>query len=45
MNLNRPLRVARGVSIRTAIVYDGHLSPSIEAEHGFDVVIPADRLL
>ena len=41
----RRLKVARGVSIRAALVYDGHLSPRIEAEHGFDVVIPADRLL
>ena len=41
----RRLKVARGVSIRTALVYDGRLSPRIEAEHGFDVVIPADRLL
>ena len=24
---------------------DGRLSPRIEAEHGFDVCIPADRLL
>ena len=41
----RRLKVARGVSVRTALVYDGHLSPRIEAEHGFDVVVPADRLL
>ena len=41
----RRLKVARGTSIRTALVYDGRLSPRIEAEHGFDVVIPADRLL
>ena len=41
----RRLKVARGVSVRTALVYDGHLSPRIEADHGFDVVIPADRLL
>ena len=39
------LKVAEGVSIRTALVYDGRLSPRIEAEHGFDVVIPASRLL
>ena len=41
----RRLKVARDVSVRTALVYDGRLSPRIEAEHGFDVVIPADRLL
>ena len=39
------LRVAKGVSIRTALVYDGRLSPRVEAEHGFDVIIPASLLL
>ena len=39
------LKVAEGVSVRTALVYDGRLSPRIEAEHGFDIVIPASRLL
>ena len=39
------IKVAEGVSVRTALVYDGRLSPRIEAEHGFDVVIPASRLL
>ena len=39
------LKVAEGVSVRTALVYDGRLSPRIEAEHGFDVVIPVSRLL
>ena len=41
----RRLKVAGGVSIRTALVYDGRLSPQIEAEHGFDALIPASRLL
>ena len=41
----RRLKVAEGISIRTALVYDGRLSPQIEAEHGFDVLIPASRLL
>ena len=41
----RRLKVSKGVSVRTALVYDGRLSPRIEAEHGFDVIIPADRLL
>ena len=40
----RRLQVAKGISIRTALVYDGVLSPQIEAEHGFDVLIPASRL-
>jgi hypothetical protein len=39
------LQVAKGVSIRTALVYDGKLSPQIEAEHGFDVLIPVSRLM
>ncbi len=41
----RRLKVSKGVSVRTALVYDGRLSPRIEAEYGFDVIIPADRLL
>jgi len=41
----RRLKVAPGVSVRTALVYDGRLSPRIEAEHGFDVIVPASRLL
>ena len=39
------LRVAKGVSVRTALVYEGELSPQIEAEHGFDVLIPANKLI
>ena len=39
------LKVAAGVFVRTALVYDGRLSPRIEAEHGFDVLVPANRLL
>ena len=39
------LKVAHGVSVRTALVYDGRLSPLIEAEKGFDILIPATRLL
>lgn len=39
------LQVAKGVSVRTALVYDGKLSPQIEAVHGFDVIIPASRLM
>ena len=41
----RRLKVAAGVSVRTALVYDGRLSPRIEAEHGFDVLVSANRLL
>ncbi len=39
------LKVAHGISVRTALVYDGRISPLIEAEKGFDILIPASRLL
>ena len=39
------LQVAKGVSVRTALVYDGKLSPQIEAEHGFDVLIPVSKIM
>ena len=32
------------LSVRTALVYDGQLSPRIEADRFFDFIIPADRL-
>ena len=34
-----------GVSIRTALVFDGTISPTIEANGYFDAIIPASRLL
>ena len=34
-----------GVSLRTALVYDGELSPSVEADGYIDAIIPARRLL
>ena len=37
-----PLRP--GTSVRTALVYDGSLAPSVEAEGWFDHLIPANRL-
>jgi hypothetical protein len=33
-----------GVSVRTALVYDGALAPSIRSDHMLDFVIPADSL-
>jgi hypothetical protein len=39
------LRVQKGVSVRTALVYEGELSPQIEAEHGFDLLIPACKII
>ncbi len=34
-----------GVSVRTALVYEGHLAPIVEADGYFDAVIPFRRLL
>lgn len=34
-----------GVSIRTALVYDGAIAPTIEANGYFDAIVPASRLL
>ena len=34
-----------GVSVRTALVYEGHLAPIVEAEGYFDAIIPFRRLL
>ena len=39
--LDRP----NGVSLKTALVYEGELAPSVEADGYFDVVVPARRLL
>lgn len=39
--INRP----EGVSIRTALVYEGHLAPIVEADGYFDAIIPFRRLL
>ena len=41
----RRLAVSRGMSTRTALVYDGHLAPSVEAEGYFDAIIPYRQLL
>ena len=35
----------RSLSVRTALVYEGHLDPSVEAEGYFDFLIPFARLL
>ena len=34
-----------GVSLKTALVYDGELAPSVEADGYFDAIVPARRLL
>lgn len=38
------LPIRPGTSVRTALVYEGALAPSVEAEGWFDHLIPADRL-
>lgn len=39
------LRKPRDVSLRTALVYEGELDPSVEAEGYFDAIVPFSRLL
>ena len=39
------LSIPKGKSIRTALVYDGRLSPGVEADRFFDFVVPAEKLL
>ena len=41
----RRLKLPEGVSVRTALVYDGHLAPSVEAEGYFDSIIAAESFL
>ena len=33
------------LSVRTALVYDGRLSPRVEADRFFDFIVSAERLL
>ena len=33
------------LSIRTALVYDGHLSPVVAADGYFDAIVPFSQLL
>ena len=35
----------RGVSLHTAIVYEGEIAPSVEADGYFDSIVPFHRLL
>ena len=39
------LEVSRELSVRTALVYDGILSPSVEADRYFDFILPFEKLL
>lgn len=40
----RRLKLPRDISVRTALVYDGELSPEIEEDNYFDFLVPAERL-
>ena len=39
------LPVAPGVSVRTALVYDGHLAPVVLGNGYFDAIVPFRALL
>lgn len=41
----RALKTRRGVSIRTVLVYDGHLEPSVAGDGYFDAIVRAGQLL
>ena len=41
----RKLRYDKKLSVRIALVYDGHLSASIPADRYFDFIVPAEVLL
>ena len=41
----RRLKVMRGMSVRTALVYDGMLTKSVRASGFFDAIVSADMLL
>ena len=41
----RRLGIGRRMSVRTALVYSGRLSPAVEAEGFFDVIVDAASLL
>ena len=39
------LALPRNLSVKTVLVYEGNLDPSVEEDGFFDAVVPADRLL
>ena len=41
----RAIKRREGVSIRTALVYDGHLAPIAKADGYFDAIVPISKLL
>ena len=41
----RAIKRPEGISVRTALVYDGHLAPVAKADGYFDAIVPFSRLL
>ena len=41
----RRLKHPQNVSVKTTLVYEGHLAPIVEADGYFDALIPFSRLL
>ena len=41
----RRIPVRNGMSVRTALVYEGNLAPVVEADGYFDAVVPFRQLL
>ncbi len=39
----KKLKFGDRLSLRTALIYDGRLSPSVAADRYFDFIIPASR--
>lgn len=39
------LRCKDGLSVKTALVYDGHLAPGVEADGYFDAIVPFRQLM
>ena len=39
----KKLKFAGNLSLRTALVYDGRLSPAVAADRYFDFIVPASR--
>ena len=39
------LPVRKGISVRTALVYDGYLAPSVEGDGYFDAIVPIESVL
>ena len=40
----RRLRVTRGTSVRTVLVYDGVVAPEVEENGYFDYLVPVESL-